>query len=134
MSAKLSKFFGATVKRTAMNMAPMLKAKETLISKMAKMKDELEKIYKSLEEMDAPIKTVTGGYGVEDLIKREDGKWVLKYPDTIVPPTVEECTHCNPACDESGCNVASPDTDSENQNVEQSNSEQEEAFNDSFNL
>ena len=57
------------------------------------------------EQYEAPIKTLTGGYSTEDLVERvientgkadKDGKpvkitkYVLKYPETVVP--VEENT------------------------------------------
>lgn len=93
-----SKFFIASIKRTAQNVAPLLKKKENLTVKIAEMQREIETITATIADYDAPIRRETG-YGVEDLVVRETyqagtdaqgkpvmaSKWVLKYPETVIP-------------------------------------------------
>lgn len=100
MDNKFNKFFIASLKRTAMNVSPLIRKKqrleETINAKLA----EIEAINKQIEVFDTPVKDMTGGFGIEDLITRvvetnvdKEGKeikvtkWVLKYPNTVVPPT-----------------------------------------------
>lgn len=100
---EFSKFFVASLKRTAQNVSALVREKQKLIEKMKEADDKLHIIQKQIDSYDAPIREATGGYGVEDLIFRtveitdktdKDGKpvkvtkWNLKYPETIIP--VEE--------------------------------------------
>lgn len=100
---EFSKFFIASLKRTAMNVSPRVRRKQKLQAEIAEREKELESIQVQINAYEAPIKEVTGGYGTEDLVVRtveitdkldKDGKpvkvtkWNLKYPETIVP--VEE--------------------------------------------
>lgn len=110
---KVSRFVIASIKHTACAVAPLLKSKERLTSKIEELKSEIEKIDSQIALFDAPIKEATGGFGVEELIEREyteivdpatgkktkQGKWVLKYPDTIIPPseTAEVASNNNEA-------------------------------------
>lgn len=104
MKKEFSKFFIASLKRTAQNVSPLVRRKQKLQAEIADREKELESIQKQLEIYEAPIKEVTGGYGTENLIVRtvevtdktdKDGKpikstkWNLKYPDTIIPPAEE---------------------------------------------
>lgn len=106
MKKEFSKFFVASLKRTAMNVSPLVRRKQKLQSEIVEKEEELKAIQVQLDSYEAPIKEVTGGYGIEDLVVRtveitdkldKDGKpvkqtkWNLKYPETIVPP-VEEST------------------------------------------
>ena len=99
---EFSKFFVGTLKRTAQNVSPLVIKKQKLLAKKNEIDTELEFIQEQIEQYEAPIKKVTGGYGTEDLIERvveatdktdKNGnvvkvtKWNLKYPETIVPPT-----------------------------------------------
>ena len=99
---EFSKFFVGTLKRTAQNVSPLVIKKQKLIAKKTEIDAELEFIQEQIEQYEAPIKKVTGGYGTEDLIERvveatdktdKNGnvvkvtKWNLRYPETIVPPT-----------------------------------------------
>lgn len=101
---KFSKFFIASLKRTAQNVAPLVRKKNRLHEEIAKKEEELKFIQTQMDVYEAAIKEVTGGYSTEDLIERivettdktdKDGKpvkitkWVLKYPDTIIPPAEE---------------------------------------------
>ena len=104
MKKEFSKFFIASLKRTAQNVSPLVRRKQKLQAEIVDREKELESIQKQLETYEAPIKEATGGYGTEDLIVRivevtdktdKDGKpvkstkWNLKYPDTIIPPVEE---------------------------------------------
>ena len=104
MKKEFSKFFIASLKRTAQNVSPLVRRKQKLQAEIVDREKELESIQKQLETYEAPIKEATGGYSTEDLIVRtvevtdktdKDGKpikstkWNLKYPDTIVPPVEE---------------------------------------------
>lgn len=99
---EFSKFFVGTLKRTAQSVSPLVIKKQKLLAKKKEIDAELEFIQEQIEQYDAPIKKVTGGYGSEDLIERvveatdktdKNGnivkvtKWNLRYPETIVPPT-----------------------------------------------
>ena len=105
MKKEFSKFFIASLKRTAQNVSPLVRRKQKLQAEIADREEELESIQKQLDTYEAPIKEATGGYGTEDLVVRtvevtdkldKDGKpikqtkWNLKYPETIVP--VEEAS------------------------------------------
>ena len=104
MKKEFSKFFIASLKRTAQNVSPLVRRKQKLQAEIVDREKELESIQKQLETYEAPIKEATGGYSTEDLIVRivevtdktdKDGKpvkstkWNLKYPDTIIPPVEE---------------------------------------------
>lgn len=103
MNKEFSKFFIASLKRTAQNVSPLVRRKQKLQAEIADREEELKSIQVQLDTYEAPIKEATGGYGTEDLVVRtvevtdkvdKDGKpvkvtkWNLKYPETIVP--VEE--------------------------------------------
>ena len=106
---EFSKFFIASLKRTAQNVSPLVRKKQKLQAEIAEREKELESIQIQIDSYEAPIKEVTDGYGTEDLVIRtvevtdkldKDGKpvkvtkWNLRYPETIVP--VEE-TAAEPA-------------------------------------
>ena len=97
---EFSKFFVASLKRTAQNVSPLVRRKQKLQAEIAEREEEMASIQKQLDTYEAPIKEATGGYGTEDLVIRtvevpdkmdKDGKpvkvtkWNLKYPETIVP-------------------------------------------------
>lgn len=101
---EFSKFFIASLKRTAQNVSPLVRRKQKLQAEIAEREEELKSIQVQLDTYEAPIKEATGGYGTEDLVVRtvevtdkvdKEGKpikvtkWGLKYPDTIIP-TVEK--------------------------------------------
>lgn len=75
------------------------KTVNTLVTKKNKLKVKIEELYKELDSLEetidkweAPIKE-RFGYSTEDLLEKvttnNSTKWVLKYPDTIIPPTKE---------------------------------------------
>lgn len=105
MKKEFSKFFVASLKRTAQNVSPLVRRKQKLQAEIAEREEELKSIQVQLDSYEAPIKEATGGYGTEDLIVRvveitdkldKDGKpikqtkWNLRYPETIVPVAEEE--------------------------------------------
>ena len=99
---KFSKFFVASLKRTAQNVYPLVRQRNKLQKQIEEAQEELNSINVQLEAYQTPIKEQTGGYTTDDLISREvintgktdkNGKPVkqtvykLIYPDTIVPTT-----------------------------------------------
>lgn len=102
---EFSKFFVASLKRTAQNVSPLVRRKQKLQAEIAEREEEMASIQKQLDTYEAPIKEATGGYGTEDLVIRtvevtdkmdKDGKpvkvtkWNLKYPETIIPEEVND--------------------------------------------
>lgn len=102
---ELSKFEIAAIKRTAQNVNAMVTKKTKLKEKIDALQAEYDQIEEAQEQFEAPIKKMTGGYGTEDLVEKviEDtgkldkngktmklAKYVLKYPDTILPPTMDD--------------------------------------------
>ena len=100
MAKEFSKFFIASLKRTAQNVSPLVRRKQKLQAEIEAREEELKSIQIQIDAHEAPIKEVTGGYGTEDLVVRtveitdktdKDGKpvkvtkWSLKYPETIIP-------------------------------------------------
>ena len=99
---KFSKFFVASLKRTAQNVYPLVRQRNKLQKQIEEAQEELNSISIQLDAYQAPIKEQTGGYTTDDLISREvietgktdkNGKPVkqtvykLIYPNTIVPTT-----------------------------------------------
>lgn len=101
---EFSKFEIAVIKRTAQNVNPMVTKRAKLMEKINALQEEYDKLTVMQEQYEASIKTMTGGYGTEDLVDKviedtskvnKDGnpikitKYTLKYPDTVVPPTMD---------------------------------------------
>lgn len=101
---ELSKFEIAAIKRTAQNVNAMVTKKTKLKEKIDALQAEYNQIEEAQEQFEAPIRKMTGGYGTEDLVVKviedtgkldKDGKpikptkYFLKYPDTILPPTMD---------------------------------------------
>ena len=101
---ELSKFEIAAIRRTAQNVNAMVTKKTKLKEKIDALQAEYDKIEGAQEQFEVPIRKMTGGYGTEDLIVKviedtgkldKDGKpvklakYVLKYPDTILPPAID---------------------------------------------
>ena len=79
---------------------------EKIAAKVAKVQAEIDTLQPIIDSFQGPIKEMTGGYTTEDLIIREvvhtgkmdantgkellQTRFVLKYPDTVVPPVTEE--------------------------------------------
>lgn len=102
---EFSKFQVATLKRAAQSVSPLVRAKEKLVNQITECEQELKSIQTQIDAFQGPIKEMTGGYTTEDLVVREvsvtdkldkEGKpvkvtkWVLRYPDTVIPVEQEE--------------------------------------------
>lgn len=113
---KFSKFFVASLKRTAQNVYPLVRQRNKLQKQIEEAQEELNSINIQLDAYQTPIKEQTGGYTTDDLIKREiidtgktdkNGKPVkqtvykLVYPDTVIPntPHVEANVEANTEAD-----------------------------------
>lgn len=101
---KFTKFEIATIKRTAQNVSPMVSKKRKIAAQIIALKEEYDNLAKMQEQYEASIRTMTGGFSTEDLVNKvvettnsldKNGnpvkitKFVLKYPDTVVPPMGE---------------------------------------------
>ena len=101
---KFTKFELARLKRTAQNVSQFVTNKNKLITQIAELQTELDSINNMIDLTDAPTVALTG-YHSEQIIKKVvtptdklDKKGnILKqttyefiYPDTIIPPVVEE--------------------------------------------
>lgn len=102
---KFSKFEIATIKRTAQSVNPMVSKKAKIKEQIDALQAEYDQLNTMQEQYEASIKTMTGGYGTEDLVDKviettsavdKNGKpikvtkYVLKYPETIIPVAAEE--------------------------------------------
>lgn len=89
----------AQLKRTAQNVAPMVAKREKLYTKVKELYKEMEVLDAQIDAWESGTKIMTGGYTTSDLVSRvvkevtaDDGKvtktvsFVLKYPDTVLPP------------------------------------------------
>lgn len=96
---QFSNFEKAAIKRTAQNVDKFVTKKLKLEAQINKLKEEYDTIAKMQEEWEAPIVSMTG-HTTEELVSKQeviitakDGKttktykFVLKYPETVVPPT-----------------------------------------------
>lgn len=96
----INKFLKAQIKRTAMNVYPLVRRKKKLEETIANAKAEMETIQAQIDANETAIKAATG-YSTEDLVIRvvtptgkfdKDGheikttKWEFKYPETVIPP------------------------------------------------
>lgn len=102
---KFSKFEIATIKRTAQSVNPMVSKKVKIKEQIDALQAEYDQLNTMQEQYEASIKTMTGGYGTEDLVDKviettsavdKNGKpikvtkYVLKYPETVIPVAAEE--------------------------------------------
>lgn len=103
MEKQFSKIEIAVIKRTAQNVSQFVTKKERINAKIAELEAEKASLQPIIDSFQGPIKTMTGGYSTEDLVTREtvhtgkmDAKtgkeiiqtrFILKYPDTVIPPT-----------------------------------------------
>lgn len=80
----------AAIKRAAASIAPLAAKRDKLTEKIEKLVAEREELNMQISLHNGPIQQITG-YNVEDLVERSaDKKFVLKYPDTIVPDLIPE--------------------------------------------
>ena len=102
---KFSKFEIATIKRTAQNVNPMVSRKAKIKEQINALQVEYEQLDTMQEQYEASIKTMTGGYSSEDLVEKviettgvvdkngkpvKTTKFVLKYPETVIPVAAKE--------------------------------------------
>lgn len=102
---EFNKFEKARIKRTAQNVDQYVSKKNRLVAQIAEKQAEVDNLQQMIDLSDAPIKLMTGGYGVEDLVRKvitptdkldkngnilKSTSYELIYPDTVVPPTAEE--------------------------------------------
>ena len=96
---QFSNFEKAAIKRTAQNVDKFVTKKFKLAEQINKLQEEYSALVKMQEEWEAPIVSMTG-HTTEELVSKQeviitakDGKstktykFVLKYPETVVPPT-----------------------------------------------
>lgn len=103
--SNISKFTIAAIKRTAQNVALTVAKKNKLKERIYELQAEYDALVEAQEQFEAPIRKLTGGYSSEDLVDRviedtgktdKEGrpvkttKYVLRYPDTVVPPVLED--------------------------------------------
>lgn len=89
-----------SIKRTAMNVNPLVVKKTKIKEKIDQLNMEYNMLQEQQDNWEMAIKAMTGGYTTEDLIDKviedtgkvdKDGKpikitkYVLKYPDTVIP-------------------------------------------------
>lgn len=101
---KFNKMAVSQIKNTAKSCYFLSKEKEKLEKEIAEKQARLEEVNAQYDEYQAPIKRMTGGYTTNELLDRQvvdtgkvdkDGRpikvtnYVLKYPETVVPPTEE---------------------------------------------
>lgn len=95
----------SVIKRTAQNVSQFVVKKARIDAKIAELEAEKAALQPIIDSFQGPIKSMTGGYTTEDLVKREviktgkfdtkTGKEIMQtrfsliYPDTVVPPTEE---------------------------------------------
>ena len=125
---KFNRFEITTIKRTAQNVNPYVVKKAKILAKMQKLDEELKSLNDIVEQYEAPIRTMTGGFTTEDLVEKviettnavdKNGrpikitKYVFKYPDTIVPmdADIDEVYYSNEV--ENECDSQESDSDSE---------------------
>ena len=99
---KFSKFEIATIKRTAQSVNPLVTRKNKILEQIEELQIEWDILNATQNQYEEAIRTMTGGCTTEDLVTKviettsavdKNGKpikvtkYVLKYPDTIIPPT-----------------------------------------------
>lgn len=119
MEKTFSKIEISAIKATAKNVAPFVAKKAKVDAQIEEVKKKLQKVLEEkiqkleaekegyqaiIESMNSTVKKITGGYTTEDLVTvtkegtgktGENGKeimktaYILKYPDTVIPPHSE---------------------------------------------
>lgn len=80
----------AAIKRAAASIGPLAAKRDKLTEKIDKLIADRDVIEQQIASYNTPIVNMTG-YPVEDLVKKDtDGKFVFKYPDTIIPDLIPE--------------------------------------------
>ena len=120
---EFSKFQIAQLKRTAQNVEQSVKRKNKLEKQIIELSQEYKQAKEEIDAWQAPIKAVFHGHTTEELVKSvttdtgkldKNGKpikvtkFVLKYPDTIVPPVVEDAETDNTVEENTNENINDP--------------------------
>lgn len=128
---EFSKFQIAQLKRTAQNVEQSVKRKNRLEKQILELSKEYKQAQQEIEAWQAPIKNAFCGYTTEELVESvttETGKFdkngkpikmtkfVLKYPETVIPPVVIESESGSVAVDEND-NVVSESEENEVNNL-----------------
>lgn len=113
---EFNKFTKAQIKRTALNVWPMVSKRNRLQEKIEEMQNEINALQVSIDANETAVKNLTG-YLTEDLVVRtvvDTGKvdkkgrpikvtkYDLKYPETVVPPVEVEHNGEHTLLDENG--------------------------------
>lgn len=120
---EFSKFQIAQLKRTAQNVEQSVKRKNKLEKQIIELSQEYKQAKEEIDAWQAPIKAVFHGHTTEELVESvttdtgkldKNGKpikvtkFVLKYPDTIVPPVVEDAETDNTVEENTNENINNP--------------------------
>ena len=127
MANKFNKFYAQSLKLKAASVDPYFKKKAILEDKinkineeyemkkqqaLQKLEEELKLVQAGIDAIDNIVKAETDGYGIEDLCVKEGKKWVLRYPETIVPVKCEaECPECAEPVDSEDSTQAIPEVE-----------------------
>ena len=113
---EFSKFQIAQLKRTAQNVEQSVKRKNKLEKQIVELGKEYKKAQAEIEAWQAPIKAVFHGHTTEEMVESQTidtgkldkngkpikvTKFVLKYPETIIPPTEIQSESDSVAVDDS---------------------------------
>lgn len=80
----------AAIKRAAASISPLAAKRDKILAKRMALQKELDEVQGRINLFNVPIKEMTG-YNAEELVERkQDGTYALKYPETIIPPMIEE--------------------------------------------
>lgn len=127
MIKKFNKFEIATIKSTAKLVNPLVSKKLKILEQIKNLNEEFKALDEEIERYQEPIKVMTGGYSTEDLIERvvetsdaldkngkaiKVAKYVLRYPDTVIPVIAEEME--NEIKEESPSQEIAPEVEEEN--------------------
>lgn len=124
MKREFNKFEIASIKRVASAVERFVQKKKKIEEQISMLKEEHSKIAAEQEIWEAPIKNMTGGFSTEDLVRKVVGenkvpKFILKYPDTVLPPevltTLENITSINLKDIDDKATVDMVDANEENQ-------------------
>lgn len=120
---EFSKFQIAQLKRTAQNVEQSVKRKNKLEKQIIELSQEYKQAKEEIDAWQAPIKAVFHGHTTEELVESvttdtgkldKNGKpikvtkFVLKYPDTIIPPVVEDAETDNTVEENTNENINNP--------------------------
>lgn len=101
---KFTKFQKANLKRYAQIMDPLISKRNKIATKIAELQKEVEGYQEQINMTDALVRSMTGGYGIEAIVRKvitptdkldKNGNVVKMttfefiHPETIIPPVEE---------------------------------------------